>query len=456
VKLTGGLFLVASLLAAPGYGQAPDLEARLKELERQVELLQQQLAGRDSAAIVQLQRQIEAITRELEELKLGEEVVVEADTGIYGFGPAASRVYRVQQGVSIGGYGEMLYEKFADSQEDGSASDRTDQIDFLRAVVYVGYKFNDRWLFNSEIEIEHASTSQTGSVSVEFAYLDYLISDNIGARAGLLLLPVGFINELHEPPTFLGTERPATELQILPTTWRENGLGVFGEGSGFAYRAYVVSGLAAVKGSSSKAGGFNAAGLRGGRQKGSKAVAEDLAGVARVDYQGLLGFLVGTSLYAGNSGQGAVAPTDSTAIGALTVIWESHAQYRAHGWNLRGLFALSGVDDVPGINSAQGFTGDESVGERLVGWYLQAGYDVLHRAPTTQRLIPYVRYEQLNTQDRVPSGFSSNPATDREIIMIGAAWNPITNLIVKADYTINRNGAGTGVDQFNVNIGYLF
>jgi len=122
-------------------GQDEDLEERLRELERRVELLQEMLAGQDSAQIAEIQRQIDAITRELEELRLGQDVVVEADTGLYGLGPAASKVYRVQQGVSIGGYGEMLYQNCAASRENGAASEMNDQIDYLRGVVYVGYKF---------------------------------------------------------------------------------------------------------------------------------------------------------------------------------------------------------------------------------------------------------------------------------------------------------------------------
>jgi len=122
---------------------------------------------------------------------------------------------------------------------------------------------------------------------------------------------MGFINEQHEPTTFLGSERPATERYIIPTTWRKHGLGVFGQVGAFAYRGYVVNGLDAIGDGTSKAKGFSSEGLRGGRQKGSKAVAENFAGVARVDYLGLLGLMPGTSIYAGNSGQGNVVPTDS-------------------------------------------------------------------------------------------------------------------------------------------------
>ncbi|NIR42428.1 MAG: hypothetical protein GWN99_04900, partial [Gemmatimonadetes bacterium] len=273
-----------------------------------------------------------------------QEVVVPADSGLYGLGPAASRVYRAGQGVSIGGYGELLYENFASEREDGTPSGATDQLDALRAVFYVGYKFDDGFLFNSEIELEHASTGEDGSVSVEFAYLDWLFSEPLGARAGLLLVPMGFINELHEPPIFLGSERPLTERAIIPSTWRESGLGLFGGAGNFAYRLYLVNGLDGV--GTPESPRFSASGLRGGRQKGSKAVAEDFAAVARVDYEGVLGLLVGSSLYLGNSGQGAVSPGDGSSIDAFTLIWEGHAQYRARGVWLRGLVALADVSDV--------------------------------------------------------------------------------------------------------------
>jgi hypothetical protein len=416
-----------------------------------------QIAGQDTSVIAELRRRIEILTLEIEEIKLGREVVVAADTTLYGFGPAASKVYRAGQGVSLGGYGEMLYENFAGELENGQASDRTDQLDFLRAIVYVGYKFGDRFLFNSEIEFEHTTTEGAGEVSLEFAYLDWLFSDHLGARAGLLLVPMGFLNELHEPPTFLGTTRPETERQIIPSTWRENGIGVFGQAGRFSYRAYVINGLDAVEAGSSAEGGFSGAGLRGGRQNGSEAIVEDVAAVARLDYQAVPGLVVGSSFYVGGSGQDAESPLrPDESIGATTAIWEGHAQYRARGFDLRGLVALADVADVEEINAALELSANESVGERLTGWYVQAGYDVLHRSRLRQQLVPYVRYEWLNTQDEVPDGFVPDPANERNILLLGVAWRPITNLIVKADYQIHGNEAETGVDRLTAAIGYLF
>ena len=404
---------------------------------------------RDTTDLQQLQEQVEAITRELEELRLGRDLVVEADTSAYGFGPAASKVYQVRQGVSIGGYGEVLYENFADSREDDTPSGATDRLDALRGIVYVGYKFSDKVLFNSEVEFEHGSTGEGGSVSLEFAYLEYRISPRFGLRGGLLLPPMGFINEIHEPPAFLGARRPETERQIIPSTWRENGIGFFGNAGDVAYRAYLVNGFDAT--------GFAASGIRGGRQNGAEASAENFGTVGRVDYTGVPGLAVGTSAYLGNSGQGAVLPSDPTrSIGARTFIWEGHAQYKHSGFDLSGLIAVSTLEDAAEINELNNLAAEATVGERLVGWYLQGGYDVLRRSRTGHQLIPYIRYEQLNTQDEVPVGFAADPANDRRLISIGAMWKPLLNVSLKADYQITSTEAETGVNQLNVNLGYLF
>jgi hypothetical protein len=405
---------------------------------------------RDTTDLEKLRQQVEAMSRELEELRLGSDVVVQADTGVSGFGPAASKVYKVGQGVSLGGYGEVLYENFAGSREDDEPSGETDRFDALRAILYAGYKFSDKILFNSELEFEHGSTEDGGSVSIEFAYLDYRISPTFGVRAGLLLPPMGFINELHEPPTFLGARRPETERFIIPSTWRENGIGVFGDVGEVSYRAYLVNGFDAT--------GFNAEeGLREGRQSGAEAAAQNFGAVGRVDYQGVLGLTVGTAAYLGNSGQGAVLPTDPTrTLSARTFIWDLHGEYRVRGFDLRGLLALASLDDAAEINELNGLTGAGSVGERMLGLYLQGGYDVLRGSRSGHQLLPYIRYEQLNTQDEVPEGFAADPANDRRFVTVGAMWKPVPNVSLKADYQIVSNEANSGVNQLNVNLGYLF
>jgi hypothetical protein len=286
-------------------------------------------------------------------------------------------------------------------------------------------------------------------VSVEFAYLDYRLSPQVGVRAGLLLPPMGFLNEIHEPPAFLGALRPVTEQLIIPSTWRENGIGVFGGTESLNYRAYLINGLDAT--------GFTAEeGLREGRQNGAEASAANWGVVGRVDYTGVLGLTVGTSAYAGKSGQGATLPSDpATTVGAQTFIWEGHAEYKVRGFDLRGLLAIATLDDAAEINELNGFTDAASVGDRMLGWYLQGGYDMLH-GRSAHQVVPYLRYEQVNTQDQVPDGFAGDPANDRRLVTVGAMWKPLPNISVKADYLVSSTEAETGVNQLNVNLGYLF
>lgn len=409
-------------------------------------------AQQQDTAIDRIQKQIEALTREIESLRLGEDVVAKADTAQFGIGPAASKVYRVRQGVSLGGYGEVLYENFAKERENENAAGLPrDQIDALRLILYVGYKFSPRFVFNSEIEFEHASTGQGGEASVEFAYVDYLASTSFGVRGGMVLVPMGLVNELHEPPIFLGTTRSLTESAIIPSTWRENGVGVFGDLGDFSYRAYVVNGLDAIGNGPSRASGFNSGGLRGGRQKGARALIENPALVGRVDWTPAMvrGLMVGASAYTGNSAQ-----LDSVDLGTTMV--EAHAQFNAFGFDLRALFVKATMDNATRLNQLRNFTGANSVGESLSGWYAQAGYDVLRASGSEMQLTPYVRYEVLNTQDEVPTGYSANLANDRKVTVIGAQFKPISSVVVKADYQIHKNEAQTGLNQFNIALGYLF
>jgi len=408
----------------------------------------------DSTRISDLERQIEAITRDLEALTLGTEVVNPAQRGAFGMAPAAGKVYTINQGVSIGGYGEVLYQTYAGTKENGDPSGKAAKLDAYRGIIYVGYKFNDRILFNSEIEIEHGSTGLAGSASLEFAYLDYKLTDNFGLRAGLLLVPVGITNEVHEPPVWLGTTRPLTENKIIPTTWRESGFGIFGETEAFSYRAYLVNSLDGVGGGSSGASGFSSSGLRGGRQKGSKAVAENFSAVGRIDYTGTPGLMIGTSFYTGDQGHNRELNGRKVSIG--TNIWEAHFKYQARGFDFQALTALASVTNADDLNELKGLSGSGSVGEKLSGWYAQVGYDLLWSSASEQQLLPYFRYEIVNTQAEVPSGYSSSGSKDFNVTAIGMAWKPIGNTVLKMDYQMHSNASSSGINQFNVAMGWLF
>jgi hypothetical protein len=376
----------------------------------------------------ELETKLSALAEEHEGLTLGELVPRIGDSQ-YGLGPAASKVYSSDGGLSIGGYGEWLYQT-----RNGSG---TDTVDMLRAVLYIGYHFDENWVFNSELEWEHAGEE----VGVEFAYLDYLWRPQLNFRGGMVLVPVGFLNEMHEPQTFLTATRGEIETRILPTTWREPGVGVFGDAGPVSYRAYVIDGLDAL--------GFTDDSLREGRQEGVEALAEDLAVVGRLDWTAVPGLLAGGSLYHGNSGQ------DQPGLGSTAVtLADLHAEWRSHGLWLRGLAAMGKIDDVAELNAANGFVGADSVGEELTGYYVEAGYDVLALfAPDSSKsLMPYARFETIDTQHEVPAGFASDPANDTDVLTFGLRFQPISGLVFKAEY----QDFDDAPDGMNVEMGYAF
>lgn len=393
----------------------------------------------DSDRLDRLEKQVEAFSAELEQRQYGD-LFIPVGESAHGMGPAASKVYTSQGGLSIGGYGEALYQSF---------DDKTDSADFLRAILYFGYKYNEKWVLNTEIEIEHAD-----EVYLEFGYLDYLHDPAFNFRAGMLLVPVGLVNELHEPNVFLSATRPTVENKIIPTTWRENGLGFFGDIGPVSYKTYLVNGL--------NGEAFGPDGLRGGRQKGSKAKAEDLAWVARVDYSPTPGVLLGGSFYTGSSGQDLDVSLDTT-------LYEGHLDWKWKGLDLRALAVKAEVDDTAELSRiiaredlAEGeVLGADStldaVGEEMFGWYVQVGYDLLSLVDSGEKsLSPYIRYEEYNTQDKVPAGFSASGKYDVEILTTGINFKPLDEVVFKAEYQSIDNAAGSGEDQANLAMGYVF
>ncbi len=195
--------------------------------------------------------------------------------------------------------------------------------------------------------------------------------------------------------------------------------------------------------------GFSASGLRGGRERGSRASAEDLAIALRLDYVDMPGVVLGAALYHGNSDQG-----DPALGSTATTIVEAHGEYRSDGLWARGLFALAMVDDVEEINARNSNAPNESVGEELLGTYFELGYDVMPMLDedSNQSLSPYARIEKINTQRDVPSGFFGDAVNDEEILTLGINWQPISHIVFKLDF----QDYSETPDRINLSMGYAF
>lgn len=377
--------------------------------------------------------------------RLKEELALPTPTyeSFSGLGPAASKVYFTPRGLSLGGYGEAYY-RFR------PGPNATGETDLVRVVLYAGYRFTDRIVFNSEIEFEHASTERAGSVNVEFAYLDFKLFDSLSVRVGNVLVPVGFINEIHEPPFFFGVSRPLVERSLIPATWNENGVGVYGELKNFRYRAYLLNGMRAI--AEEGHDGFSGSSwIRGGRQGGSEAIAKDLAGVASADVT-LGPVRLGASGYFGRSGQG--KEVGGTVVKGDLFLGEGHVSLQYKGLWVRGLMAYGWLGDAGRISEANGTT----VGQEVLGGYAEAAFDVLTLASpgSDQSLSPFVRYESFDTHKSVAAGATRDPAQSRQLVTAGLHYKPIMNVVIKLDYQQVFPGAAEPQRSINLGVGFVF
>lgn len=402
-----------------------------------------------------LERKVDALTREIETLKMGS--AAEEPTASKpekGYAPAASKVYRgIANRVSIGGYGEFIYSNPSRVDQKGDVSGTRPTADATRAVLYVGYKFTDRILFNSEYEFEHATTGEggetRGEVSVEQAYLDFKVVDPFNVRAGLVLLPLGLTNEMHEPTTFHGAFRPTVEQVIIPTTWRENGVGFFGEWGPLSYRTYVLAGLHAKSTTDPDTGGFTAAEpLREGRTGGSSTLAEDKAWAGRLDFTPMAGTMVGGSVYIGEADHNL-----ETLPSIPVTLWDVHARGEWRGAELKGLYAEGYIGNADQLSAVQG----ETIGRKFFGGYVEGAFNVLSLCrKTSQYVAPFFRYERLDTQWRTPDALAKDPANSRVEYTVGLTYKPIPQVAVKLDQQWLQNQARTGVNRWNLGLAYIF
>lgn len=350
-----------------------------------------------------------------------------------------------QESTTVGGYGEVHY-------TNRSGRNTPAEINLRRFVVYLAHTFNDRLSFRSEVEIEDAKIeggSAGGEVAMEQAVLDYRVADRLTLRTGLLLAPVGIINETHEPPTFNGVDRPAFDHDVIPTTWRELGIGILGTlplGEGWNYRVYLVNGL--------RAEGFSGEeGIRGGRQEGREATFANPSLTGRLEWV-RPGLRVGGSFWFGGTTAGDTLLGTGSFESPLTVL-TADARYEIGGVSLRGVVTHASVGDADEINALYG----TDVGSRIAGAYVEGAYNLLYAlAPrSTQRLNAFLRYEQFDTHAGVPTGTARNEEFARRITTVGLVYKPTWNTAFKGDYEIRRTAAGTGEGEtLRLGMGYQF
>ncbi|MEG8945623.1 porin [Rosettibacter firmus] len=324
----------------------------------------------------------------------------------------------------VHGYGELHY-----NYEKVGNKPLKSLLDFHRFVTFIGYTWNDKWSFHSELELEHNYVEEgQGELELEQAYVNFHFKDWLGFQAGVVLPSVGLINEIHEPPLFFGVERPDYNTRIIPTTWAGNGIAFYGRINSFDYKVTIMEGLNSEKFSESNA-------IRDARRKGFKADARNLLYNFRIDYLGVSSLKIGGS-FTYNKANG---DTSSNKI----YIYEFHGRYQTN--RVDAIFEYGTIDyEKYNLQKSQGF-------------YFDFGYNISADLDWETKIIPFIRYSDYNTAAKTLAGGDSEKKNHFKYWMIGLSVKPVDNVVLKIDYGIRTRELGNEKTKlFNLGIGYMF
>ena len=424
--------------------------SEISELKQQIQMLMKKTQELEKKSVIQEKKSIElaeqsqTLIDETSDLKTGFNYTkVDVDKTFSGLGPAASKVYNSKSPLSIGGYGEMYYSHYS---EDQGSSEYTNKVDVYRFVPYIGYKFSDNIILNVELEFEHGGVDSDdgGEIIVEFMYLDFLINKNFNVRLGHMLVPMGLINEKHEPILFNTVQRPNTSKYLIPSTWHESGAMVFGEiAEGWNYKFSGTTGI-----DSSKTGNKW---LRNGRGGSYVNTDPSLGLTARVDYTGHNGLLIGASAY------------HDTDID----MWDVHADYKIGGFRTYGVYTQSTRSNSSAFSAGydQAIADGESISDANIagsaeatdaqGGFINFSFDLLTLTnKTTDKLPVFVQFESVETRESVVSGSSLDT---RDSTTIGINYFPHPQVVLKMDYVMQDSYESTpDTDIISASIGFVF
>jgi len=368
--------------------------------------------------------------------------------------------------TTLHGYGEL----HADLNDSGH-----NKMDQHRFVIGIHSQLSDWISLNAEIDFEHAAQK----LEWEFGYLDFQLSSDFGIRAGAMLIPVGHINEFHEPNKFLTVERPDVHKYIIPTTWAGGGAGIYGTSAsmGVNYRVYLVNSVKSVKGAGDTSAGDSASagnggcdllfkdtsGIRSGRGELNKRCFDSLAVTGRAEKMLSPGVNVAYSFYAGNTSHG------NASVDGFMFLNEADIQIRKGAFEMNSTIANISIDDTAELNK---FASDEgtasgAIGERIFGWNIQAGVHLLQLMGKTTKhdLVAHVMYESLDTQADLDDTCTTNCDVDskaaRDIVHFGLTYKPIPEVAIKVDHKILEYAYADGTTDnqdktTNLGIAYMY
>lgn len=352
-------------------------------------------------------------------------------------------------GTNIVGYGEVGYSKF---RQSGNAT-----ADLQRFVFGFNHRFDERLTLHSEVEFEHAIVSKDdeGEAEIEQAWVNYKMNDAVNFKGGLFLIPIGILNETHEPPTYYGVQRNQVETRVIPTTWRELGVGMHGMfGEGIRYDVGVTTNFDSGKLDDPTTG------IRSAHQEGQLANARDLAAYGALNYR-RPGLLVGGGVFSGDTGQNGASNPALQGVAARFTLWDVHFQYRVAALDLQALYTAGTLGDADKITAATvaANLADSSVTalaapKSMKGWYAQAAYHVYKQGNFD--VAPFIRYERIDIRQAEDPGNNllQDPNNNERIKTLGVNFWVHPQVVLKAD--IQRYATDKSQDRFDIGAGFMF
>jgi len=345
-------------------------------------------------------------------------------------------------------YGHVDYsQKFEDNVIHNA------ELDVHRIVSVYGYQFSRNTQFVAEIEYEHAK-----EVFIEQAWVKHKLGKGINLKAGLILVPMGMVNEEHEPNFFYSVDRPALDNKIVPTTWREIGVGITGLLTDYSikYQLYALNNVLSFDGDSRLSAN---SGIRAGRQKGAKVTLSGLPSLSgKIEYYGISDLKMGLSAYVGNTNT--TLEGESPAIDALQSARDSsivtmamlsaHGTYARDRFSARAQYSILGFDQSERYNS---FTG-ANIPVLMHGYYVSLGYKFYNKDNKFWRI--FTRYSKLNQQLKLNDKQTKVGDLNQSIYTTGLNYSPENGIIFKSEIQFHTNASSKNFTQLNLGVGIWF
>mgnify|MGYP002522668958 CR=1 FL=1 len=370
--------------------------------------------------------------------------------------------------LTIGGYGEAVYTRtfYSDNMFRYSHPDRYKdspgygRVDLPHVVIFLGYDFGHGWTMGSEIEFEHGGNEvaveieaeetgefeheieRGGEVALEQFWIQKSFCKALNIRMGHIIVPVGQTNNAHLPTEFFTCYRPEGEFTIMPNTWHETGVSIWGRFGKWRYEAVVVPGL--------NSNMFNNANWvkNGCASPYEFKVANKLAGALRIDNYSIKNLHIGVSGYIGNSFNNDLVTNEADKyknVKGTVLIGTAEFDYKANGLIIRGNFDYGHLNDADVISAYNKNQNHQSfspyprslVGEEAVAIGGEVGYDIFHGMKRTgeRQLFVFGRYDYYDSYIPYASAITMYDWTERHVMTLGLNYYPIKQVVMKAEFS---------------------